>query len=91
MKPRKKYIQHELIEKIEADIKEVERDLKKHWVALRNAILGNFETKITDYHKTDWYVAIDVLCESELDKKYSQYLFINKKTGKNRYPEGEHK
>lgn len=87
MKPKKKYIREELIKEIKDDIEKVQKELFKHWDALKLAYLGDFKTKITDYKGRDWFVSIKIPCPStRLYGDYNQYLFIDKATGKNRHP-----
>ena len=87
MKPRKKYIRQELIKEIKADIIKVQKELFRHWDALKLAYSGDFKTEITDYKGKDWSVDIKILCPgTSLFGTYRQHLFIDKKTGKNRYP-----
>lgn len=87
MKPRKKYIREEIIKEIESDIKETEVKLKCQWDALRHACLGKFKTEITDYKTDHWYVDVEFPCKgATFSGNYSEHLFIDKKTGKNKYP-----
>ena len=80
MKPKKKYIQQEVIKLIEADVRKLEEELRKKSLALVFANLSVFKLKFEDYKDTEWYVSI------RFPNGVSKSLFINKKTGKNSHP-----
>lgn len=87
-KPSKKYIRQEICKEIRSDMDELEDKLFKKMEDLISFSHGKCKIEISDYKGDSWYVDV-VIPHEDTRFGHSYYLFINKETGKNRYPKGD--
>jgi len=87
-KPSKRYIRQEIIKEIRNDIAELEDKLIKKLDDLVSFGSGDYKTEISDYKGIDWSVEV-IIPDKEDWFGHRYHLFVNKETGKNRYPKGD--
>jgi len=82
-KPTKTYIQEQAINELLHRIKEKVEEKAELEKILSFVLNGRFEIKVSDYQGKDW--SCDVILPFSYGC-FSLYFFIDKETGKNRYP-----